>query len=137
MLPYCSPRMVRLLVDAGADVASAFSVNRAGRVFFNDTAVALAMYQLRKKMVNGEPATKQQLERLEAIRCLLLRVDAVYAVSWLWTSSDDRDLRSARAEGEVVGSTSVPSAQLTSMLPIMRRRAGRRGVLLSALFRWG
>ena len=128
MFPHCSPRMVRLLVDAGADLTLASP--RDG------TPLALAWTQLRMKMIHVQPATEEQLNRLEAIRRLLLRVDAVYAASWLWTSGDEHLRNNALAVEGGDGNSTAPSAQLASMLPIMRWRAARRGVLLSAMFRW-
>ena len=49
-------------------------------MFFDDTSLAPATTQLRRKTVNGLPATTEQLDRLEAIRRLLLKVDAIRAV---------------------------------------------------------
>lgn len=44
------------------------------------------MRSLREKTLLGENATKEQLNGLEGIRRLLLRVEAVHATSWLWQS---------------------------------------------------
>ncbi len=72
-----SPRIVRLLVDAGADTKSA-------NPRINQTPLATASRMLREKKINGKDATEDQLHRLEGVRRLLLRVEAVHAVSFLW-----------------------------------------------------
>jgi len=80
-----SPRVARLLVDAGADTTSAVQITaRGGPVAFNDTPLALLQHNLGEKQIQGQPATKKQLRRLDAIRRLLLQTDAVHAVSWGW-----------------------------------------------------
>lgn len=125
-------RIVRLLVDAGADVTSAVRLTGAGNgVVFDDTPLAFAEFFLRVKKRAGEDATEEQLQQLEAVRRLLLQVEAIHAISWLWPSascfvSADEDSRK-RTEG---------STPLRETLPILRRRAGRSGVLWAALFRW-
>ena len=62
-------RIVRLLVDAGVDV--------------DDAILARTDLLLGEKKVEGEDATEEQLHSLEAIRRVLLRVDAARAFSWL------------------------------------------------------
>lgn len=105
-------------------------------MFFDGTTLVLARFQLRGKMVNGQPATQQQLDSLEATRRLLMRMEAVHAASWLWTSDDlgNNNNNTLAAEGTNDGAA-TSSAQLASLLPAMRRKAGRRGALLPALFR--
>lgn len=72
--------------------------------------------------------------RLEAVCRLLLRVEAVHVISWLWVSETlvvgDAIKGSSR---KTARNTTASGAQLTTMLPILRRR--RRGVLLGPLFR--
>lgn len=65
-----NPRIVCLLVDAGADTTSTEPLMGGGRVVFNDTPVAFADLSLRQKTVNRQPATESQLQLLEAIRRL-------------------------------------------------------------------
>lgn len=80
-----SPRVVRLLVDAGADTTSALRLTDApGGVNDHNTALAFTNKRLREKKVRGSHATEEQLYRLEAIRRLLLREEAAHAISWLW-----------------------------------------------------
>lgn len=92
-----SPRIVQLLVDAGADTTSAVRITRAprrkfissipvtsalqGDPYFNDTPLAFTNHCLRDKKILGTDATKEQLRTLEATRRLLLRVEAVCAVA--------------------------------------------------------
>lgn len=136
-----SPRIVQLLVDAGVDTTSAVPIPRhlldevqAGH-FVNITPLALTTSCLRERKLQGNDATKEELHTLEAIRRLLLRVEAVLAVSWLWPS-----LIPAVADPPE-GSTRSKTAPMTSgaplrmVLPIPRKRTERRDVLLAALFR--
>lgn len=127
---YC-PRVTRMLVDAGADTTTAVRLKDAeGRVVFNDTPLAYAerLYDA----VGREGATESQLHDMEAIRRLLLRVEAVHAVSWLW-ASEATTYAAAEATGRAV---KAPPTPLIVMLPILKRRAGRPRRLLTALFRW-
>ena len=129
-----SPRTVRLLVDAGADTTSAVRTTDGGEVVFNGTPLALATRYLREKKVkDGEDATEDQLHQLEAIRRLLLRVKAVHAVSWVWPRGIPS--KPAVALGGARGTT-MTSAPVTLMLPVLRKRARRSRVLLAALVRW-
>lgn len=128
----CSPRIVRLLVDAGADTTSAVQVTlEGGLVLFHDTPLAVTSRSIRDKTVLGKHATEDQLNRLEATRRLLLRVDAALAVSWLWPCGMS-SITHAFTRNKVTSTCATP---LGRMIPALRRRARRR-VLLSLLFRW-
>lgn len=125
-----SPKVVRLLIDAGADTSSVLRVTytdtAGGEVYFIGTPLAFTVDCLRKKKIRRIQATEEQLHRLEAVRRLLLRVEAVHAVSWLWVWDP---FLISDATGDTSRSSWKPSArgtQLVSMLPILRRR--RRGV---------
>ncbi|CAM9581948.1 unnamed protein product [Ectocarpus fasciculatus] len=126
-----APRIVRLLVDAGADTTSAARVTDSqGELEFNGTLLAVTTSCLREKtLAQGKPATEEHLHRLEAIRRLLLRVEAVHAVSWLWPS-DAPFIGHATRSGP---KPSLPALRL--MLPILKRRAKRRRVLLATFLR--
>lgn len=127
------PRVVRLLVDAGADTTSAVLLEDArGGVFFNDTPLALTTRCLRERKLAEKHYTEMDLHRLEAIRRLLLRVEAVRAVSWLWPS-DARAI--AHAADGTTARAKTASMPLRTILPILRQRS-RRPVLFVALFRW-
>lgn len=133
----CAPRVVRMLVDAGVDTASAVFVpttkTRGGYgPAFHITLLAFTTRNLRTKKVGGKVATDQELNRMEAIRRLLLRVEAVHAVSWLWIN--DTSLIGGITEG--IRKTKTTSASIGRMLPTLRRRAERRGASLAPLFRW-
>lgn len=136
-----SPRVVRRLVDAGADTTLA-PVVRSTRpprtlapVESTYPPLAFTNFCLRRKMVGGKHATEEQLDRLEAIRRLLWQVDAVHAVSWLWQSGVPLVDRTAEILGRT--KTAPPSeTPLTATLLVLRRRTRSRGVLLAALFRW-
>ncbi|CAM9703108.1 unnamed protein product [Ectocarpus sp. 13 AM-2016] len=128
-----APRIARLLADAGADMTSAVQViNSMGELVFDGTPLAFTTSRLREKIENGQPATEEHLHTLEAIRRLLLRVEAVHAVSWLWPSD-------APFIGHAAGSSRGPetnSPSLRVMLPILKRRTKRRGVLAATLLRY-
>ncbi|CAM9176553.1 unnamed protein product [Ectocarpus sp. 8 AP-2014] len=84
-----APRIIILLFDAGADVASAVRVtNSNGQQEYSGTPLAVVTSCLREKVLaHGTPATEEHLYRLEAIRrLLLLQIEAVHAVSWMWAS---------------------------------------------------
>ena len=87
-----------------------------------------------RELLSGRDVTEEELHRLEAIRRLLLRVDAIRAVSWLWPSAVPYI---AGSPAELAGRNKKTSpTSLTAMLPMLRRRIRRRGVLQSALFRY-
>ncbi len=127
-----SPRIVRLLVDAGADTASAGWVpNDRSGADFNDTPLDLATRMLSQKKVDGKHATEEQLHKLKGIHRLLSRVGAARAVSFLWLVGIPSGTGAEEGAVRTVGT----STQLRAMLPILRRRARRPRVLLAALFR--
>ncbi len=127
-----SPRITRLLIDAGADATSAVRVTKNnGEVGYHETPLDLATVMLREKGIAGKDATEEQLNKLEGIRRLLLRVEAVHAVSFLWPV----DVPSIVGTAEGTSSKVAASTPLRMMLPILRRRARRPRVLLGALFR--
>lgn len=146
----CSPRIIRLLLDAGADPTSVVRVTHPKSesiVVFHGTALELTELLLREKYVCGEPATEEQLHQLTAIRRLLMRVDAVHALPLLWPPSTAAPFiahASAPAPAAALAAPTVSgerrpsttSNPLTAMLPILRGRAGRRGALLAAQWRW-
>ena len=127
-----SLRIVRLLVDAGTDTESAGQAR--GDVIFDETPLGLASHCLREKEIGpGEiQATRTQLHT--AIRRLLLLIDAVHAVSWLWSSDASSTTHPVQADGS--SRTTTASTTLTAMLPTVRRRGRRPRVLLASLFRW-
>ena len=72
------PKVVRALIDAGADTSSAVhATNQWGKTLFKGTPLAFTNRCLRLKKVRWleEDATEEQLHRLEAVRRLLLRVE--------------------------------------------------------------
>ncbi len=127
-----SPRITRLLIDAGADTESAVRVtNNEGEVEFYDTPFHLATAILREKKAAGQDATEEELHRLEGIRRLLLRVEAVHSVPWQWPADFPFIIGTVQGTSRKVAA----STPLRRMLPILRRRARRPRVLLAALYR--
>ena len=131
-----SPRITRLLVDAGADTTTGVQLTEtaSSRVFFKGTPLAFANFQLRslaKRRKTG--VTESQLHNLKAIRRLLMRVEAVHAVSWLWVS----DLPSITHD--LTGGTGKPRATPTPLaftLPTLRRGTASPRVVFAAMSRW-
>ena len=130
-----SPRIVRLLVDAGADTTSAVRFrNTADEEELRVTPLAVTAYLLREKIFAGKSATEEQLHKLQRIRRLLLRVAAVRAASFLWPAGVPSTV--AAAEGTTNRTTTATPTPLRTLLSLLRRRARRPGVLLAALWRW-
>ncbi|CAM9324689.1 unnamed protein product [Scytosiphon promiscuus] len=131
-----SARIMRLLADAGADTTSAVQVRRPFvGVAFDDTPLALVTNYIRENRVDARPATQEELHRLKTIRRLVLHVGAMHAVAWLWPSdatSTSRAAPGARPAKRVAPKT---SRALTSVLPILRRRARKPRVALPPLMR--
>ncbi|CAN0170775.1 unnamed protein product, partial [Ectocarpus fasciculatus] len=133
----CSPKVVRLLVDAGADTTSAVHFNIArGRIPCVFTPLSLANEILHANRGRVEKVPTEFLHRLELIRRLLLRVEAVHATSWLWQKTLPRV--KLAAEGAAATETepaSTTGPQLITMLPMLRRRARRQGFVSARLCR--
>ena len=128
-----SSRIVRLLVDAGADAASAVQIqSKRGRNEAACTPLSVVTTMLKVKHFGGKDLTHRQVHGLEGIRRLLLRVEAVHAISWLWPG----DVPSIANAVEWMDGTEKLPPPVTLMLPILGRRASRPRVLLAALFRW-
>ncbi|CAM9918464.1 unnamed protein product, partial [Hapterophycus canaliculatus] len=80
-----SPSMVRLLLDAGADeTVKGRDLETMGAGMCFESPLGLATLCLRRKTYQGQRATQEQLRRVEVIRRLLMRVEALRATSWLW-----------------------------------------------------
>lgn len=141
----CSPRIMRLLIDAGADtispiagVAQVLGISWVGSLT-PLTLTAQCLYV--KKRVDGKTATEKQLHTLEAIRRLLLRVEAARATSWLWPRHV-RSIARAAAKGATTAAKTTPTTgeacgkALRVVSPkIVRRRTLGPHVLMAALFR--
>lgn len=134
----CASRIVRMLIEAGADTSAAVPITSApgGPPWFNDTPLAYALDCLREGQIGGEDVTEEQLQSLQGIRRLLMRVEAVHAVSWLWRN-DAPGMRGAPETARKAQPAATAGTQLGMMLPLMRRRARRRGMSPAAMFRWG
>lgn len=131
--PPCSPRVVRMLIDAGADTTSRVAVTaRTGEFVSNFTPLDLADGLLEVKVMDGIRMTEVELYRLQAMHRSLLRVAAARAVSWLWP----RNAPVISHAAEDKRRTKTTSTALTAMTSILRRRANGRGVRLETLFRW-
>lgn len=80
---FSSPRIVRLLLEAGE--GTSFCLEQpTGTMMLPDIPLAIVTRILDERVIEGGIATKKQLQNVEAIRRVLLQVEAVRAVSWLW-----------------------------------------------------
>ena len=135
--PLISPVIVRMLVDAGADTSKKVRfTSTSGWVLFNGTALAFTHDCLRSKTVGGvKDADQEQINRLTAVRRLLLRVEAARAASWLWTGGliPAGGPASEESSSETAGRPAASSTQLRTMLPMLRRRS--RGLPVASIFR--
>lgn len=123
-----SPRVVRLLLDAGADVASTCHFGGGN----SRSPFSQCERNIRNKSCQGLPATEEQLNRLEATPRLLLRVEAIHAFSWLWWSNIPCI---APAAEEVVSACGTSSSPRKARVLISWRRTGARRVFLPASLR--
>ncbi len=131
--PCSSPRVVRLLVDAGADTTSA--VRFPTSAGFDETPLAfITRWPRTEKTRGGIDSTEQRLHRLEGIRRVLLRVEAAHALSWLWHNDD---LSTANAAAEDTSNARMTPTALGMVMPSWRRQARGHGVLQAALLRCG
>lgn len=141
----CSPRIVRMLIDAGADTTSNVRVAQAGVVHSNGTPLDAAIRVLNHKKTTVEAGQRANNIRggicaLEATQRLLLQVEAVHSVSWLWPATGARRVV-ATAEAKAAEGSSRRTKKkkhlphLGAMLPLLRRRARRRDMLLLAMSR--
>ncbi|CAN0178531.1 unnamed protein product [Scytosiphon promiscuus] len=104
-----SPRIARMLLDAGARPDS------PGTKAFNyATPLTLTLTKLGFSTAEDH-ATKDKRYRLEGIRRLLLRVDAIHAVSWLWPSG------ACSITGAIEAGIVAQSRSQTLTLPSPRR----------------
>lgn len=127
------PRITRRLVDAGADTTSAVQLRSQHiRTCFNVTPMEFLNDWTRRENSGEHPATDEQLLEVEAVRRLLLQAVAVHAVSWLWPS--DAPLLARNAQSPTT--TKHSPTPLTTMLPVLRRKARRPAILSETLFRW-
>lgn len=136
----CSPRVVRLLIDAGADTTGTITThlinletNRPEEVK-TFKPLDLAERSIREKKIGEKDATEEQLHKLEAIRRLLLQEEAVHALSWLWPH-DTQPLFGRSTEGAGTQNKPTRGSPLTTMLSMLRRRSRRHGMPLPATFR--
>ncbi|CAM9824816.1 unnamed protein product [Scytosiphon promiscuus] len=128
-----SPRIVRMLLDHGADESLVvLAPNQAGGAF-ESSAMDLVVRNLEWKELQGVTATEEQLYRLESIRRLLLQAEAVRAVSWVWPGRNTGRVTHCEKLGPRKSAatpleTKWPTTRSCYLLP------GR--VLMATLVRW-
>lgn len=128
------PRVVRLLIDAGADVSAGRPMSCINGVINYEKPLAMVERELDWKVHRQRRASEDELHRMEAIRRMLLRVDAIRAGSWLWCSRVRGVSAAAAEEGNGGGSGGAGSAAASLVAPIVRTAAGRRA-LVATMFR--
>lgn len=134
-----SPRVARMLVDAGADTTSVLVLPDApgGQPQHTPKPLSLVsgnIVQLTlQELVGSGESTEVERYRLAGIRRLLLQVEAVHAISWSWPSVGTPVISCLGEDASGGGMTT--STPLRIMLPVLRRRSGRRSVLSAAMAR--
>ena len=114
---FYSPRITRLLLDAGADVATRVRYEGIeGDRVMHDTLLAIAESILPLWETYGESSEDVEFGLKGVIR-LLKQVDAVHAISWCWPNALEK------------------STPIVRMLPGLERRATKPRVVLAALSR--
>ena len=82
-----SPRIMRMLIDAGADTRFTFAcLNDSGHFLHRSTALQLVTKMIDEKKSGAVVFNEEQMHGLRGMRRLLVQVDAARAVSWGWTS---------------------------------------------------
>ena len=132
----CSPKVLRLLVEAHADTTSVICLPIKESASHKGTPLALVNRCLREKKEGGKATTKEQLGRLEGVRRLLLQVNAVHATSWLWGKGAPYIRRPVQYAGRTATTAAVTGTSLAATLPVLRLRATRHGVLVAPLLRF-
>ncbi|CAM9882671.1 unnamed protein product, partial [Ectocarpus sp. 13 AM-2016] len=130
-----SPRMIRLLVDAGADptLPVLMANPRGGDGVFHNTPLALAKYLwLEKKIADGTEVTDEQKRMLEGTRPFFTCVEAVHAVSWLWANDAPSSARPVKG----TSTTRTACGNWSLMGSFMKRGGGARRSKLAAIFRY-
>lgn len=124
-----APRIARMLLDAGA-----IPDRTGGGLYANVTPLFLTRRVLEMDSFKGDRAAKDKRHRLEGLRRLLSRVDAISAVSWLWPT-DSRRIAGAAQAGRATNST-----RRTIMLPTLRESTRGiscpRRMVTARLLRW-
>ena len=131
-----SPRIVRMLVDAGANTTSAIALkNRAGEVTCTTTPLDLTIRRLQEERAAAaagagagaaaaaEGENKTVVHGLEAIRRLLLQVAAARAISWAWPNPKIPIIGAQHAKTTFLAS----KRGLVSVPPVVNQRGNRRG----------
>lgn len=136
--PLVSPTLVQLLLDAGADTSVTVRFrNQGGWALFDGTPLDFTSLCLREKKVGRMyKATEEDMNRLEALRRLLLRAQAARASSWMWP--DEPPLPDSSVAAEVssrtnAGTSAASGVTLTVTLSTLRRRS--RCLRAAPLFR--
>ncbi|CAM9463650.1 unnamed protein product [Ectocarpus sp. 4 AP-2014] len=125
---HCSARIVRLLVDAGADTTAAYRLTgKKGQAIAATTQLTAMECLLLEKKAKGD--TGEQPHNLQATFRLLLQVEAAHAISWVWPTGSHSVDRPPRGQRRAKAPT-----RLT--LPMTRRDAGTRRALLGAVSRY-
>jgi len=126
-----NPKLVRLLMDAGADTTSSFRLvdEKTGEEFFDGTPLAFTDKCIREVTDRDEAWREGRLSRLKAVRRLLLRTEAVHSASWLW-QNDPRPIANARED------TGTPPPRMALRILRQKNDSHHRRALLSRLCRW-
>ncbi|CAM9872799.1 unnamed protein product [Ectocarpus fasciculatus] len=132
-----SPRFLRLFLDAGADTSSTFRiVNKEGVEVFSGTPLAYTTWFLRLPEAQGTDSTEGRVCGLEAVRRMLLQLEAIHAVSWCWPGDASASIEQAAQDGTPRAKpTLTRDPPMGSVLPGRRRRTRAGRLLVTAASR--
>ncbi|CAM9191235.1 unnamed protein product [Ectocarpus fasciculatus] len=124
---HCSPRIVRLLVDAGADTTAALRSTDETQAVPDTAPLTPMACLLLEKETKGH--TGEQPHKLQATFRLLLQVEAAHAISWVWPTGAHSVDRAPPGQRRAETPTRLA-------LPMTRRNTGTRRALLGAVSRY-
>ncbi|CAB1115518.1 unnamed protein product [Ectocarpus sp. CCAP 1310/34] len=132
-----SPRVLRLFLDAGADTASTVRItNKEGVQLFRGTPLAYTTWLLRDQQARGIDSTKGEPCSLEAVRRMLLQLEAIRAVSWCWQSDALSSIERAVQDGRPRAKSRLTVDTPLGLTLPRRRKARARRVLVMAMSRY-
>jgi ankyrin repeat protein len=107
-----SRRVMRLLIDAGADTTFTFNhVDDYGKFIRQTTLSEMVSTLIAERGSDGIRFTKQQIRVLEGMRALLLQTAAIRDISWGWPHT-----------GGAAGAVAAPSL----LVPVRKESAARK-----------
>lgn len=121
-----SCRVMKLLLEARADTTMNIMVNYQDGTYAMITDLVQYADYLIDRGRAGNSKEEENLAGLKGLRRLLMQKEAVTATSWLWPTVAGGGIASASVK-------KTTDVSLTETMPVLRRRAARRGFALPAM----